>query len=142
MAQGKPVVRSETYLFETTEGARQAYEHLATFHTGFTGSESVQVNPLGNSSSAFTILEGTVPNTELPLAYHRLIARRGNLVYIAQVSGVHQFTTMDMAREFAVIIDDKATGARPAPTPTPPAGGSGAATAPVLPPTPEPTPTP
>jgi hypothetical protein len=141
VAQGKHVVRSESFIFNSVEGARAAYQYLEEFHTTFSGSETVEVQPLGNDSSAFTILENTIPGTELPGAYHRYIARRGNLVYIAQVFGVLQFTNIDQARDYAVIIDAKATGERPAPTPTPPSSGDAGA-APTLPPPPSTTPTP
>ncbi len=118
-AQGKPYVRTESFIFRTVDGARTAFDYLVRFHEQRPGSEKVEVAPLGNASAAFSIVQGTIPNTELPAVYNRFLFRRGNLVTIVQVFGALQFTSMDDARDFAVIVDQKALGERPAPTPTP-----------------------
>jgi hypothetical protein len=81
--------------------------------------------------------QGTVPGTELPGAYHRFLARRGNYVYITQVFGALQYTSIDQARDYAVIVDEKILGEREAPLPTPTPQGSGAIPAPTIS-TPEP----
>jgi hypothetical protein len=142
VAQGAHYVRSEVYRFETVEGAAEAYAYLARFHTQQPGSVVNEMAPLGNESSAFTIISDTVPGTELPGAYHRFIGLRGNIVYIAQVFGADQYTSPDQARDYAVIIDEKIIGDREAtpPTPTPVNSGSGAAPTLELPPSTTPTP--
>jgi hypothetical protein len=138
VALGKHYIRSETYRFCSAEGARGMWELLDRFHAGVEGSvREVDVLPLGNASSAFRILSGTVAGTELPGAYHRFMTVRGNMLFITQVFGALQYTSIQQARDYAVIIDEKVLGQRPAPTPTPPAAGSAIA-APTLPPTPEP----
>lgn len=118
-AQGQVYVRSESFIFGNVDGARNAFDYLVRFHEQRPGSEKVETAPLANGSAAFSLVQDTIPNTELPAVYHRFLFRRGNLVSIVQVFGALQFTSIDEARDFAVIIDEKALGQRPAPTPTP-----------------------
>jgi hypothetical protein len=138
VARGEHYLRSEIYRFETLIGAREAYAYLERHHAQFQGSQSVETLPLGNESTAVAMTTGTVSGTELPGSYQRFIARRGNLVYIVQVYGALQYTTMAQARDLAVIIDEKIIGDRPAPLPTPTPVNSGAGAAPTIETTPEP----
>jgi len=140
VALGKHHIRSEVYRFATAEGASEFYGFLERLHTQRPGTVVVPTSPLANESSAYSLIDGTIPGTELPRAYHRFIARRGNLVYITQVVGVQQFTSIDQARDYAVIIDMKILGELPAPLPTPTPVNPGAGAAPTIPPTPTPEP--
>jgi len=132
--QGKYYIRVESMLFSSVEGARVAYAYIENQHASRPGSERQATKNLGNQSSAFKILSGTVGPSELPQAFHRFVFRRGNLVAIVQTMGVDQYMTVDKARDLAIVVDDKALGKRPAPTPTPPKGGT-----PAVPPPPTPT---
>lgn len=118
-AQGQVYIRTESFIFGNIDGARNAFDYFVRFHEQRPGSEKVEAAPLANGSAAFSITQGTIPNTQLPAVYHRFFFRRGNLVSIVQVFGALQFTTIDEARDFAVLVDEKALGQRPAPTPTP-----------------------
>ncbi len=120
LARGKYYARTETLIFDSVDGARQAYNYLEKWHESTKGSERQQAAALGNQSSAWKISEGVVPGTELPGVYHRFIFRRGSLVSVVQTYGATQFVTAAISRDIAVLVDDKVLGKRPAPTPTPP----------------------
>jgi hypothetical protein len=124
VVRGGYYVRTEAYLFDSLDGARQAYAHLQQQHTDQSDSEREDARPLGNQSSAFSVVSGTVGTSDVPGVYHRFLFRRGNLVAIVQTYGGEPNMTIDRARDFAVAVDDKALGRRAAPTPTPAAGGT------------------
>ena len=120
VVQGKYYVHIEAYMFETQQGAREAYDMYETVYAGITGSERLDdVAGLGNQSSAWQKFEGTVANSELRQVFHRFVFRRGNLVAVVQTTGAEPFMTIDRARELAVYIDEKGLGQRPSPSPTP-----------------------
>ena len=126
--QGKYYIQVQALLFDDQAGARDAYAYIQDQHGKITASDRQSAAALGNESSGFRILSGTVGPSELPQVYHRFIFRRGSMVALVQTTGVDQFMTIDQARDIAVAVDDKALGNRPAPTPTPGRGGT-----PVLP---------
>lgn len=128
VVQGGYYVFVEGYLFSNLDGAREAYQTFEDYYRNAPGSLQETVQGLGNQSSAWKILQGTVGTTELPAVYHRFLFRRGTLVTVVQTFGAEPFMTVDRARDVAVVVDEKALGNRPAPTPTPsktqtPAGG-------------------
>ncbi len=116
---GKYFFKVESVLFETQNGAHQAYLHIQGRHLAQNGSTRRLTKGLGNESSAWEALGGTVGTSDLVGVYHRFIFRRGNLVTVVQTYGVEPRMNIDFAREIAVVIDAKALGQIPAPTPTP-----------------------
>lgn len=120
VVKGAYYITVESYLFDTQNGARQAYQAYEDRYRGATGSEPLtNVKGLGNQSSAWRVFQGVVGTSELRGVYYRFAFRRGNLVAIVQTYGAEPFMTIDRARELAVIIDEKALGQRPSPSPTP-----------------------
>lgn len=123
VVRGSYYVEVESVIFDTLDGAVAAYEHLKGIHASLAGSQAVEAKQLGNESSAWKAVSGTVGPSELPAVYHRFIFRRGNLVSIVQTYGADKFMKIDFARNLAIGVDQKALGERAAPTPTP--GSSG-----------------
>lgn len=120
VVKGAYYITVESYLFETQNGARQAYQAYEDLYKGITGSErDTKVKGLGNQSSGWRVFQGVVGTSELRGVYHRFVFRRGNLVAVVQTYGAEPFMTIDRARELAVVIDEKALGQRPSPSPTP-----------------------
>jgi hypothetical protein len=124
VVRGGYYIRTEAYLFDSIDGARDAYAHLLQQHTDQADSQREEARPLGNQSSAFSVISGPIGTSDVPGVYHRFLFRRGNLVAIVQTYGGEPNMTIDRARDFAVAVDDKALGKRAAPTPTPAAGGT------------------
>jgi hypothetical protein len=129
--QGRYYVQVQLFLFKTVDGARQAYSKFQQSYTQAPGSEPQEVQGLGNESSGFKIIKGTVSNSDVVAVYHRFLFRRGNLVVAVQTMGADQYMNIGRARELATVIDQKALGQRPAPTPTPNSAGTAAAQPPV-----------
>ncbi len=117
--QGGYSAWAEVYLFESSTGARAAYEYLERRLAGVDGSERAEARPLANQSAAFRIGGPTVGTSDIPSVYHRFIFRRGNAVVSVQTYGAVPFMSTDQARELAVLIDSKLLGERPAVEPTP-----------------------
>lgn len=109
----------ESYLFETVEGAIAAFKRFDTTYEAAVDSVRIDTAPLGNESSAFSIAFGNVGRSNMGNIYHRFIWRRGNLISVVQTNGGTPFMSIDIARDYAVIIDDQALGKRPAVLPTP-----------------------
>ncbi len=116
---GKYFFKVESVLFDSLTGAHEAYLHLQEQHLKQKGSERKVTKGLGNESSAWEAVQGTVGTSDLAGVYHRFIFRRGNLVTLVQTYGAQPRMNIDFAREIAVSIDEKALGERPSPTPTP-----------------------
>lgn len=133
--KGGYYVNIETYLFEDNAGAKAAYDYMNGVLAKRPGVEKVVTKGMGNQSSAYELIQGTIPNTEKVQVYHRFIFRRGNVVANVMTSGAQEFMTIDKARDIAGIIDDRMLGKRqaiePTPIPTPAIN---------LPPTPAPSP--
>lgn len=111
-------VTIQVHLFETTAGAHSAFEAYREESTA-NDSDAVSAAALGNESAAFSLVQGTVGNSDTVAVYHRFIFRRGNVVAVVQTYGADPFMTIDSARDIAVMIDDRVLGNTPAVEPTP-----------------------
>ena len=129
VVRGNYYVTVEAHLFETIDGAEKAYRQYLAFYRGTPGVQEQEVRPLGNESSGWRAVGNKLGETQIDAVYHRFVLRRGNLVIQVETLGGLPFMTIDAAREVAIIMDDRALGARPAPVPTisglpTPAGGT------------------
>ena len=122
--QGRYYIRVESYLFDSASGAAEAFARVDKAAKSKPGSEPQQTKGLGNQSSAYKLVTGTVSNSELVQVYHRFIFQRGNLLTVVQTNGAEPFMNIDRARDLAVVVDAKALGERAAPTPTPGSTGT------------------
>lgn len=116
--RGEAYVTVETYLFANIDGAKRAYAHLDNVLKSTAGSEPVKTKALANDSSAYRIVSGTVGTSDMVQAYHRYTFRRGNVIVSVMTRGGQPYFNIDTARRFAVIIDNKLLGTRPAAEPT------------------------
>jgi hypothetical protein len=126
--EGRFYVTAEVYLFNSLDGARQAYSTFEQFYAAAPASERQQTRGLANDSSAWKLIKDTVGTSDVVAVYHRFVFRRGNMVAVIQTFGGDPFMTIDRARDIAVVIDDKALEKRPAPLPTPARTGTPDAT--------------
>lgn len=129
VVEGRYYATIEVHLFKTADGAKKAYAQYLEKSSGREGSERQSARGLGNESSGWAFVQGTVGTTDMVAVYHRFIFRRGNLVTSVITYGGQPFLTIDPARDIAVIIDERALGERDAAEPTPiptvlPGGGS------------------
>lgn len=119
LLRGEAYVTVETYLFANEQGAQKAWAHFDNVLKSTTGSQPVKTRGLANDSSAYRIAEGTIGTSEMLQVYHRYSFRRGNVIVSVMTRGGQPFFNIDTARRFAVIIDNKLLGTRPAAEPTP-----------------------
>lgn len=119
LLRGRYYIRAEAYLFQTIDGAKQAYAYMDKFYLARAATQTVPTKQLGNQSNAYKLVNGTVGTSDQIAAYYRMLVRRGNAVFVVQVNGSDKFITVDQARDIAVIMDDRILGNRPAPVPTP-----------------------
>lgn len=119
VAQGEAYITVETYMFQTVDGAKLAWAYYDNRLKNVTNSEAMKTKGLANDSSAYRIVQGTVGPSEVVGVYHRYSFRRGNTIVSVQTWGGQPFMNIDVARELAVIIDNKLLGVRPATEPTP-----------------------
>lgn len=119
LLRGEAYVTVETYLFANVEGAKKAWAHFDNVLKSTRGSDAVKTKGLANDSSAYRIAEGTIGTSEMLQVYHRYSFRRGNVIVSVMTRGGQPFFNIDTARRFAVIIDNKLLGTRPAEEPTP-----------------------
>ena len=117
--EGRFYVTAEVYLFNSMDGARQAYSKFEQLYAAAPGSERQQTRGLANDSSAWKLIKDTVGTSDVVAVYHRFVFRRGNMVAVIQTFGADPYMTIDRARDIAVVVDDKALAKRPAPLPTP-----------------------
>jgi hypothetical protein len=116
---GAYYVRTESVLFDTVDGARQAFGYLKDHHDRQQGSVKAASSAVGNEWAAYSFVSGTVGTSDKVMVYYRYLFRRGNMVSIVQVNGAQEFMEIERARALAAVIDQKALGQRVAPTPTP-----------------------
>ncbi|HJP40476.1 MAG TPA: hypothetical protein QGF35_02055 [Dehalococcoidia bacterium] len=108
----------ETHLFESLDGAAEAYDQYVKYYEENPAVDIQEVAPLGNDSSGWRAVGDELGNTGIEAVYHRFVFRRGNLIGQVETLGGVPFMTIDPAREVAIIIDERALGERPAPIPT------------------------
>jgi hypothetical protein len=128
VSQGQYYLTVETYLFSTPEGARAVYDRYHNHYRQVPGSEEQDTGRLGNRSSGWEYIEGTIGETETVAVYHRFVYQRGNMIGVVQTYGADEHMSIDVARSVATLIDRRATGQVPAVEPTPPtplASGAG-----------------
>lgn len=136
----------ESHLFNDEEGATHAFTYFEQIVKANKKTKITTIEPVGNQSSAWTLVEGKFPNTSIDVAYHRVIFRRGNLVVVVKTEGAASFMTIEDAYALATLVDRKALGEVESVTPTPvsnyrPPAGSAPTTLPGLTPVTELTPT-
>lgn len=119
VAQGEAYITVETYMFQTVDGAKLAWAYYDNRLKSIPASEAVKTKGLANDSSAYRIVKGTVGPSEIVGVYHRFSFRRGNTIVSVQTFGGQPFINIDLARNLAVIVDNKLLGVRPATEPTP-----------------------
>ena len=119
VAQGEAYITVETYMFQSADGAKLAWAYFDNKLKQVTNSEAVKTKGLANDSSAYRIVKGTVGPSEVVGVYHRFSFRRGNTIVSVQTWGGQPFINIDVARNLAVIVDNKLLGERPATEPTP-----------------------
>jgi hypothetical protein len=119
VVKGGYFVDTEVYLFQDTAGAADAYTYLADFFSRGAGAQKEDAKGLGNASAGYSIIQGTVGNTDVAQVFHSFVFRRGNVVAIVRTQGAQPRMTIDRARDVAVIIDDRILGNRAATAPTP-----------------------
>lgn len=119
VAQGEAYITVETYMFQTVDGAKLAWAYYDNRLNSIPSSEPVKAKGLANDSSAYRIVKGTVGPSEIVGVYHRFSFRRGNTIVSVQTFGGQPFINIDVARNLAVIVDNKLLGVRPATEPTP-----------------------
>lgn len=109
----------ESHLFATEAGAKSAFIYFETIVKANKKIKATTMNPVGNQSSAWTLVDGKFDGTSIDVAYHRVIFRRGNLVVVVRTKGAAPFMTVDDAYGFAKLVDEKALGKVEAIEPTP-----------------------
>lgn len=126
MLNGGVRVLLEVHLFEGEEGAREAYRYFRD-HIARSGERlgnpnmvsEVNVGPVGNESTAWTYVSGTIGRTTVNLEFALVMFRRGNLVASVVAMGAEPFLRPEHAYMHAKMIDEKALGQRTVITPTP-----------------------
>ncbi len=119
LLRGRYYVTAEAYLFQTIDGASQAYDFMDKLYLARDATQQVPTKQLGNQSNAYKLFNGTVGTSDQISVFYRMLVRRGNAVFVVQVNGSDKFVTVDQARDIAVIMDDRVLGNRPATVPTP-----------------------
>lgn len=111
-------IHVESHLFAGEAGAKAAMAHFES-KIKASGASAVNMLPLGNQSSAYTMTFGVIGKSKVAAVYHQVIFRRGNLVTVVLTKGAEGFMKVDAARELAVLADQKALGQKSAIEPTP-----------------------
>jgi len=115
---GSYYIRVETHLFQTAEGAKQAYDYFRKLRTD-SGASPAPVESLGNEAAGFVTVSGKIGSSSVNAAYHQVVTLRGNAVTITLTKGAQGFMKIDAAWDLARISDDKMLGTRAAVEPTP-----------------------
>ncbi len=109
----------ESHLFKDEEGAKKAFAYFEARLKGTAGNQPVTATPVGNQWAAFQRLNGKVPGSSVSAVYHQYLFRRGNLVVAVLTYGADGFMKVEIARELATLVDQKALGKAEATEPTP-----------------------
>lgn len=107
---GQHYLTIEAFLFTTAAGAEGMLERYETAYDATVDSERVEAESVGNQSSAWQMLRGTVGQSDVVAAYHRFVFQRGNMVAVIQTFGAADEVSIDVAREVAEAIDARAMG--------------------------------
>ncbi len=119
VGQGQYYVTVETYLFAGADGARNVYNQFEDRYSDVEGSERRDPERLGNRSSGWEFVQGPIGDTDVVAVYHRFAFQRGNLIGVVQTFGAEEHMSIDLARDIALLIDNRAVGETPAEEPTP-----------------------
>jgi hypothetical protein len=115
---GKYYIAVETHLFDSSEGAKQAFAYFENGLRTARRAEPVQASALGNQSSAWKYVDEKIPGSSINGVFHRFVVRRGNMVAIVQTWGAEPLMKVDVVRGLAAVIDQKALGQKEAVEPT------------------------
>lgn len=118
LLSGRYYVAVETYLFEKSSGASDAYDFIQNVYSSRAGSEKQDAKGLGIKSAGYKIIQGTVGTSDQPKAYYSFMFKRGNVVAVVRITGAERSVSVDTARQVAAIIDDRITGKRESTQPT------------------------
>ena len=116
--RGEAFITAETYMFADAASAQKAWAYYNNVLKNSPGSDPVEAKGLANDSSAYRFIQGTVGTSEMVQVWHRFSFRRGNTIVSVVTRGGEPFYNIDTARRYAVIIDNKLLGTRPAVEPT------------------------
>jgi hypothetical protein len=110
----------ETHLFQSEEGAMQAYSYFKD-RLSQSVSDPVTAYSLGNESSAWLAVdrEEGIGGTSVAAELHRYLFRRGNLLAMVVTWGAEPFMDVTPVYQLAHVVDSKATGRTAAVEPTP-----------------------
>lgn len=115
---GSYYIMVESHLFNTPEGASQAFEYF-TNYLGTSGAQSLPISGVGNKAVAYAISSGKFSGTTATVQYHHVVTLRGNLITAVLTKGAEGLMKLDYARDLALMADEKALGERSAIEPTP-----------------------
>lgn len=117
---GRYYATVETYLLPNQASARQAFAKYREQGELPGGVDRLEIGDgIGDERAAWRLRQGTVGETNVAAVYHRLVLRRGNLVAVVTTFAAEPFASSEPVLLLSRIIDERATGTRPAPTPTP-----------------------
>jgi hypothetical protein len=119
MLNGAYRILQEVHLFQTAAGAKGFYDYAVDRVKKAAVGQPVQAPGIGNESSSFYAVQGTIRSSRIGQAIHQVIFRRGNMVAVVQTVGAESFMKVDTVIRLALMIDDKALGKTPAVAPTP-----------------------
>ncbi|MBI5949007.1 MAG: hypothetical protein HY875_12785 [Chloroflexi bacterium] len=119
MLNGGFYLAVESHLFKTADGASKAFKYFNGRLATVKSNQAVTTVSVGNEYAAWLTVGDKIAGSQVTAVYHRFIFRRGNLVTVVLTSGAEPFMRVDIARAVAVLIDEKATGEKPALAPTP-----------------------
>lgn len=117
-SEGQYYLTTETYRFDTTEGASAVYDRYESTYSGTPNSETIDIERVGDRASAWQIALGNVGSSDVPAVFHRVVFQRGNIIAMVQTFGARDEMVVDVARDVALLVDDRITGDVPAAEPT------------------------
>jgi hypothetical protein len=119
MNNGGYVLYEELHLYDSTDGAHEAFLHLAGNVRGNSVAEVITGPSVANESITSRAVAGKVAGTNVDQVLHQVIFRRGNVVAVVLTIGAEPLMESETAIEIAQIIDAKILDERDHPQPTP-----------------------
>jgi hypothetical protein len=117
---GGYVLHQELHLFESADGASQAFAYFTEKVRTNGVSKTVDFAALGDESFGTRTTSGMVGGTSsVEQVLHQVIFRRANVVAVVLTIGAGPLMDIEIARELGVIVDEKIRGLRDDPEPTP-----------------------